>query len=527
MKRSLLLTLGMLCLLSLFAIRADAFSLLGPFTSWMTTSNGFGPPGTTFADSFGDIGGPMDIGDGYRWNVPVLTYGFDKSFLDYFGSNGVAAVEGAIQILNDLPPASSVVLSNYPLDTENVNYQAEAQNLYDLKSITLALLLEQMGLAQPTRFVYVLLRFDPTVMYPGSPFLNSQSWGPGGVISNQIILRNFDPETLDPSTYVNEELYGGYLWIQLWPDQTLDYAVPLSVPTDPLVNNPAVADWIWETSSGYFFEGLTRDDVGGLRYLLSPENVNYETLLRSVHPVMREFRSFDRRSYQFVNGAWRPGIDKITFVPQPINRRTGRFLPTSYRFKDIYIKNNTIRWQEVERRVTRPDILFCAADTGENKPYTPLFARTGTTNWLNNAVLNGSTNGEGPGVIQGPIKITFHKLGPEVETGIYGTFVGNASWASFDGSTNLPVAYPSANYPDRTGFTIRLRFYDTDFSPAVQLTNVTWHLQVPIGGQASLQISTNQNDWTSLATVTNVGSVTEWYYDGSETPPKYFRAVPQ
>ena len=64
---------------------------------------------TTFADPFGDIGGPMDIGDGYRWNVPVVTYGFDQSFLDYFGTNGVAAVEGAIQILNDLPPASSIV----------------------------------------------------------------------------------------------------------------------------------------------------------------------------------------------------------------------------------------------------------------------------------------------------------------------------------------------------------------------------------------------------------------------------------
>ena len=32
----------------------------------------------------GDIGGPMDVTNEYRWNVPVLTYGFDQSFVDYF-----------------------------------------------------------------------------------------------------------------------------------------------------------------------------------------------------------------------------------------------------------------------------------------------------------------------------------------------------------------------------------------------------------------------------------------------------------
>lgn len=525
MKRILILVVGMLSLPVLFASRTEAFSLLGPITPWMTTINGFGPPGTTFADSFGDIGGPMDIGDGYRWNVPVVTYGFDRSFLEYFGSNGVAAVEGAIQTLNDLPSASSVVLTNYPTQGQQINYAAQSQNLYDLKSMTLALLLEQMGLAQPTRFVYVLRRFDPTVMYPGSPYLLSQFWGPSEVISNQIVLRDFDPETLEPSTSVNEELYSGYLWIQLWPDQTLDYAIPLPIPVNPLAYRPAVADWIWEISPGYFFDGLTRDDVGGLRYLLSPENINYETLLQSVHPIGHGL--YERRRHGFVNGAWRPGIDKITFVPQPFNARNDRFLPATYRFKDIFIRNGTMMFQEVERQVMQPDILFCAADTGENKPYTPSFVRTGTTNWLNNSFINGNTNGEGPGVIQGPVKIIFYKLGPTVYTGNYSTGTYNSGWGSFDGSTNLPIAYPSAIHSNQTRFTIRLRFFDTDFAPVVQLTNITWHLPIPIGGQASLQVSTNQADWTSLATVTNVGSVTEWYHYDSDNPPKYFRAVPQ
>jgi hypothetical protein len=527
MKRIPVLGCGMLCLLCLFAVRTDAFSLLGPFTPWMTTTNGFGAPETTFADPFGDIGGPMDIGDDYRWNVPVITYGFDKSFLDYFGTNGADAVEDAIQTLNQLPPASNITLTNYPTDNQRINYLAQFKNLYDLKSMTLALLLEHMGLAQPTRFIYVLRQFDPTVMYPNSPFLSSLFWGPGSVISNQIILRNFDPQTLKPSAYVNDQLYSGYLDIQLWPDQTVDYAIPLSIPVNPLMNNFAVIDWLWIPSAGYFFNGLTRDDVGGLRYLLSPENINYETLLRSVHPLGREWD--DRRAHKFVDGAWRPGIDKITFIPQPVNSRNGRFLPATYRFNDVFIRNGAVMRQPVERQVTRSDILFCAADTGQNKPYTPFFVRTGTTNWSNNAALNGNVNVEGPGVIQPPIKITFHKLGPAIYTGnaySSGTTY-NEGWGSFDDSTNLPVVYPSAINSDDNQFTIRLRFFDTDYSPLVQLTNITWHLPVPVGGQASLQISTNGSDWTSLATVMNVGSVTEWYHYDSENPPKYFRVTPQ
>ena len=62
----------------------------------------------------GDIGGPMNLGQEYRWNVPVLTYAFDQSFLDYFGSGGVAAVESAIGILNSLPPVSKANPTNYP-----------------------------------------------------------------------------------------------------------------------------------------------------------------------------------------------------------------------------------------------------------------------------------------------------------------------------------------------------------------------------------------------------------------------------
>jgi len=210
--------------LMLLGARAGAFSLLGPCADWMQLTNGY--------RQFGDIGGPMNLGEEHRWNVPVLTYGFDPSFLDYFGSNGVAAVEQAFQILNDLPPASAILLTNYPLDSRRVNWVANQQRLSDLKSITLTLLLEQLGLAEPTRHVFILRRWHPLFLdYPWEP-----DW-PGGIIPYWIDERNFDPETLVPSHCVNATLYGGYAICSDGRADVFEY------PVDPLASTyTAVAE---------------------------------------------------------------------------------------------------------------------------------------------------------------------------------------------------------------------------------------------------------------------------------------------
>ena len=57
-----------LMLIALFTGSAGgfAFSLLGPYADWMDVPKGYRTPG--------DIGGPMNIGEGYRWNLPVVTY---------------------------------------------------------------------------------------------------------------------------------------------------------------------------------------------------------------------------------------------------------------------------------------------------------------------------------------------------------------------------------------------------------------------------------------------------------------------
>jgi hypothetical protein len=521
--RKVFATLLVLIGLFQFAPSSSGFALLGPFAPWMQETNGVVFP------SEGDIGGPMEIGSGYRWNVPIVTYGFDQSFLDYFGTNGVAAVESAFQILNDLPPASDIVLTNYPFNSQQINDAAQTEGLYDLKSVTLSLLLEQMGLAQPTRYIFVLKQWTPAFLSI-PPFGDQDeqiSWG-SWAIPGYIVQRNFDPQTLDASTYVNQTLYSAYVANGLpgYGNSIVPFAVN---PFDDTYT--AVTDF--NLYAGEFYTGLTYDDVGGLCYLFSTNNINYETLLPSV-------LSFGPHENRLGHGAWRPGVEKITFVPHPFNPRHGKFLPMVNQFTDTYIVNGKTQSQFAIRVINHPDFLFCAADTGENSPDTPMFLRTGTTNWLNNAALNGNTNGEGPGVIQPPIKITFHKLGPLVITGDTGypssqpdTY--NQSWGSFNNSTQLPIVYPPDTQPNNRQLTIRLTFrvlgnpntivFNNGYT--TQLTNCTWHLHVPFGGQASLQISTNRINWTSLATVTNAGAVIEWYHFGTENPPKFFRAIPR
>jgi hypothetical protein len=78
-------------LLTASTIESSAFALLGPIQPWMQMTNG--------VISSDDIGGPMYISNGYRWNVPVITYGFDQSFLDYFGSNGVGVPSARVRNL--------------------------------------------------------------------------------------------------------------------------------------------------------------------------------------------------------------------------------------------------------------------------------------------------------------------------------------------------------------------------------------------------------------------------------------------
>jgi len=175
--------------LAITATCARAFSLLGPYASWMDEAKSFRQPGL-------NIGVPMNFGDAYRWNVPAVTYGFDASFLEYFGSNGVAEVERAIDIFNRLPPASQLDPTDYPTQVIRVNSQAASQGLIDLKSVTMFLLVEHLGLAEPQRFTFCLR--------------NSVQMADG--FQDSIIQRNFDPLTLQPSSNLNDTAFVYFVW---------------------------------------------------------------------------------------------------------------------------------------------------------------------------------------------------------------------------------------------------------------------------------------------------------------------------
>ena len=111
---------------------------------------------------------------------------------------------------------------------------------------------------------------------------------------------------------------------------------------------------------GGYYTGLTRDDVGGLRYLLRTNNANYEILLPGVHGV-------GPNASDYVDLALRFGVNKITFVRREVDTFTGQFFtPYTNQFADYYSPPThfAVRTQQLERVITTPDILFCAGNSG-------------------------------------------------------------------------------------------------------------------------------------------------------------------
>ena len=464
----------------------------------MDQTNGFRLPG--------DVGGPMNLGEEYRWNVPALTYAIeggasDESFLDYFGSNGVWAVDQAISILNNLPPASQINLDDYPETVVNMNYTAQSQGLMDLKSQTLALLLEQLGLASPTRNLACLHSFSIV----------------DGTVLGQVISRNFDPATWLVSSNVNGTLYGYTLTVTATAQgpgaDAIEYPVDPGAPAFT-----AVADG--NPSPGAYYTGLSRDDVGGLRYLYRSNNFNLEPLLSDVHGC-------GTNASLFVTTALRGGVEKITFSHPAYNQGgfgpPGFFTPFTNQFTDTYATNGTLASQQLERVETQPDIIFASADLNDGGAVIARVERTATTNWLTSNPLS-----PGPGIIRPQIRIVFNRaVGPLLQTSDAwpegAASVSESLWGSFDGSTNAPVIYPAGlpiNNTNKTVVQLWLHGPNTDL-----LQPFTWELPVPIGGRVTPQTSTNLTDWVALPAMTNHGLTIAWNHWVSR-PARFFRILP-
>ena len=258
----------------------SAFSIYGPEEAWQTTVLGYekhqyvnwpdGSGWTVFGDDF--AWHPHNLGEETRWNNPVLYYTYDQSFLDYFGSNGVAAVDAAMAVFNSLSNVDfySSDLHEFPLEESRVNYTASALHLFDVKSAVMELLIERLGLVDPERWTWCLRAriLPPGLACPRFDF--------------SVIQRNFDPVTWQPSRYVNGTLFTYEIEQSCPPGEDFGDAVEFLV--DPNAEASARYSALAtlklslpdESFYGWFHTGLTRDDMGGLRYLYQTNNMNIE-----------------------------------------------------------------------------------------------------------------------------------------------------------------------------------------------------------------------------------------------------------
>ncbi|MEI6193042.1 MAG: Ig domain-containing protein [Verrucomicrobiota bacterium] len=260
------------CVLGLLQ-SAGAYSLAGP------TANG-GDAWQSPVIGYGALKAPKNIGEEYRRNIPRYYYACDANFMGFFGSNGVVAVQNAFTILNNLTNVSSysTSLSEFPLESRHINFQAQALGIIDLKSYTLGAMVEQLGLANPVQYTWTLhdrYHVGSIACPVGMEYL--------------VVQRNFDfvsspLNQLQYSPYVNNVLYSYQINEFCTGPNPLALAQPFSV--DPLADvfspiSAYVEDYpnidvdllYW----GDYYTGLTRDDMAGLRYLLKTNNINWES----------------------------------------------------------------------------------------------------------------------------------------------------------------------------------------------------------------------------------------------------------
>jgi hypothetical protein len=275
--------------------QAWGYALLGPRTDMGGLPATYGDTWETpeiAYDLAGDVGTPKNIGQGYRRNIPVMYYAYDDTFSGYFGVQGEQAIDGAFAIMNNVftnnHSASldgySLNLSEFPDNSQTFNFTAESLGLTDLKSEALLLMAEQMGLSQPERYVWTLHdRFLP----PNGKCPLDEEY--------LVVQRNYD-DTVGPlspqySSYINDTLYSyeiaEFCNPPLPPDAvTVPFSPDPFAPTFTAVAGEGIGLGVTDVTSpsliwaspevGGFYTGLTRDDVAGMRYLMTSNNIVFE-----------------------------------------------------------------------------------------------------------------------------------------------------------------------------------------------------------------------------------------------------------
>ena len=391
----------------------NAFSLLGPFASWQSSAIGY-----DLNIAGVETGGPMAAGEEYRVNIPVVTYAYDATFLNYFGNKGVAALEEAFAILNSVPSADSINLAAYPLQAKGPkNFTAAGLNLLDIKSFTLGIMLGQLGVGNPERYTWCLR--DRTTL-------------PGGQINYLVIQRNLDPVFHTPTNAVNGTIYTYTVFDPITINNTT-YADAVERPVDPLADDFTTLAGIenpdpmrsFGLSSGEYFTGLTRDDAAALKYIYRSSNYNIEDVIGginlSTNPVNRSpftpiglTNTFQTNTLTGL--ALRPGIGHVQFQRIHFDSIVGTTLSYTNDYVDRFITNNVIDSQRLERVLTVPDITIVADDLGTLQFSAPLFATrsVASASWIDHSADNtiAATGLAGPGVAVPNVLLGFNKLVP-------------------------------------------------------------------------------------------------------------------
>ena len=152
-----------------------------------------------------DLGGPKELKQFFRWNMPYLTYSFDLSFVQYFGIEGMAAVDEAFRVVNDffIPEdkaysgvssmdfARDGFLSNY--NTAWVNTTAQNEQIIDIKSIVLGMVVNHLGVGNPHRYAFTIRSISTNT--------TGTQW------NFNVRLKNYDPLTWAPTDVINGVTY--------------------------------------------------------------------------------------------------------------------------------------------------------------------------------------------------------------------------------------------------------------------------------------------------------------------------------